>query len=83
MLGLSSITATSSISALSLSLSGLKVILASVFGIPWLIAAAFVAAGLLVWKFWEPIKAFSLVYLMEFFAVFRLLFSHFLFISGL
>lgn len=58
MLGLSSITATSSISALSLSLSGLKVILASVFGIPGLIAAAFVAAGLLIWKFWEPIKAF-------------------------
>lgn len=58
MLGLSSITATSSISALSLSLSGLKVILASVFGIPGLIAAAFVAAGLLIWKFWGPIKAF-------------------------
>ncbi|MEH0176759.1 phage tail tape measure protein [Klebsiella pneumoniae] len=58
MLGLSSITATSSISALSLSLSGLKVILASVFGIPGLIAAAFVVAGLLIWKFWEPIKAF-------------------------
>lgn len=58
MLELSSITATSSISALSLSLSGLKVILASVFGIPGLIAAAFVAAGLLIWKFWGPIKAF-------------------------
>lgn len=58
MLGLSSITATSGISALSLSLSGLRVILASVFGIPGLIAAAFIAAGLLIWKFWEPIKAF-------------------------
>ncbi|MEZ7213864.1 phage tail tape measure protein [Klebsiella spallanzanii] len=58
MLGLSSITATSGISALSLSLSGLRVILASVFGIPGLIAAAFIAAGLLIWKLWEPIKAF-------------------------
>ncbi|HBX4912287.1 TPA: phage tail tape measure protein [Klebsiella pneumoniae] len=58
MLGLSSITATTGISALSLSLSGLRVVLASVFGIPGLIAAAFMAAGLLIWKFWEPIKAF-------------------------
>ncbi len=29
-----------------------------------LIGAAFVAAGLLIWRYWEPIKAFSLVSLL-------------------
>ncbi len=58
MLGISSITATSSISTLSVAFSGLRVILASMLGIPGLIVAAFVAAGLLIWRYWEPIKAF-------------------------
>ncbi|HBR4257130.1 TPA: phage tail tape measure protein [Klebsiella pneumoniae] len=57
-IGLSSITATSSIARLSLVLSGLRIILASLLGVPGLIAAAFVVAGLIIWKFWEPIKAF-------------------------
>lgn len=58
MLGISSITATSSISTLSVAFSGLRVILASMLGIPGLIVAAFVAAGLLIWRYWQPIKAF-------------------------
>ncbi|HHR0987288.1 TPA: phage tail tape measure protein [Klebsiella oxytoca] len=58
MLGISSITATSSISTLSVAFSGLRVILASLLGIPGLVVAAFVAAGLLIWRYWEPIKAF-------------------------
>ena len=58
MIGLSSITATSSITALNLVLSGTRVILATLLGIPGLIALAFIAAGLIIWKFWEPIKAF-------------------------
>lgn len=58
MLGISSVTATSSISTLSVAFSGLRVILASLLGIPGLIVAAFVAAGLLIWRYWEPIKAF-------------------------
>lgn len=57
-IGLSSITATSSIARLNLVLSGLRVILATLLGIPGLIALAFIAAGLIIWKFWEPIKAF-------------------------
>ncbi|QHW71110.1 phage tail tape measure protein [Raoultella ornithinolytica] len=57
-IGLSSITATSSIARLNLVLSGLRIILASLLGIPGLIALAFIAAGLIIWKFWEPIKAF-------------------------
>lgn len=58
MIGLSSITATSSIATLNLVLSGLRIILAALLGLPGLIAAAFIAAGLIIWKFWEPIKAF-------------------------
>ncbi|WP_154912182.1 phage tail tape measure protein [Klebsiella michiganensis] len=58
MLGISSITATNSISTLSVTFSGLRVILASMLGIPGLIVAAFVAAGLLIWRYWQPIKAF-------------------------
>ncbi|HDK6380001.1 TPA: phage tail tape measure protein [Klebsiella pneumoniae] len=58
MLGISSLTATSSISTLSVAFSGLRVILASLLGIPGLIVAAFVAAGLLIWRYWQPIKAF-------------------------
>ncbi len=57
-IGLSSITATSSIARLNLVLSGTRIILATLLGIPGLIALAFVAAGLIIWKFWEPIKAF-------------------------
>lgn len=57
-IGLSSITATSSIARLNLVLSGLRVILSTLLGIPGLIALAFIAAGLIIWKFWEPIKAF-------------------------
>ncbi|HGT3426941.1 MULTISPECIES: phage tail tape measure protein [Klebsiella] len=57
-IGLSSITATSSIARLNLVLSGTRVILATLLGIPGLIALAFIAAGLIIWKFWEPIKAF-------------------------
>ncbi|MDU7870040.1 MAG: phage tail tape measure protein, partial [Pantoea sp.] len=49
---------TSSIARLNLVLSGLRVILATLLGIPGLIALAFIAAGLIIWKFWEPIKAF-------------------------
>lgn len=58
MMGVSSITASTGISSLSLTLNGLRVILASLMGIPGLIAVAFIAAGLLIWKYWEPIKAF-------------------------
>ncbi|HIC8942083.1 TPA: phage tail tape measure protein [Klebsiella aerogenes] len=58
MIGLSSITATSGITALNLVLSGTRIILATLLGLPGLIAAAFIAAGLIIWKFWEPIKAF-------------------------
>lgn len=58
MIGLSSITATSSIARLNLVLSGTRIILATLLGIPGLIALAFIAAGLIIWKFWEPIKAF-------------------------
>ncbi|WXJ02045.1 hypothetical protein P4G33_26560 (plasmid) [Klebsiella pneumoniae] len=57
-IGLSSITATSSIARLNLVLSGLRVILATLLGIPGVIALGFTAAGLVIWKFWEPIKAF-------------------------
>jgi hypothetical protein len=57
-IGLSSITATSSIARLNLVLSGLRVILATLLGIPGVIALGFIAAGLIIWKFWEPIKAF-------------------------
>lgn len=57
-IGLSSITATSSVARLNLVLSGMRVILATLLGLPGLIALAFVAAGLVIWKFWEPIKAF-------------------------
>ncbi|HID8917744.1 TPA: phage tail tape measure protein [Klebsiella michiganensis] len=57
-IGLSSITATSSIARLNLVLSGTRIILATLLGIPGLIALAFIAAGLIIWKFWEPIKAF-------------------------
>ncbi|MCZ0886153.1 phage tail tape measure protein [Raoultella ornithinolytica] len=57
-IGLSSITATSSIARLNLVLSGLRVILATLLGVPGLIALGFIAAGLIIWKFWEPIKAF-------------------------
>lgn len=57
-IGLSSITATSSIARLNLVLSGTRVILATLLGIPGLIALGFIAAGLIIWKFWEPIKAF-------------------------
>ncbi|HBS2746292.1 TPA: phage tail tape measure protein [Klebsiella quasipneumoniae subsp. quasipneumoniae] len=57
-IGLSSIAATSSIARLNLVLSGTRVILATLLGIPGLIALAFIAAGLIIWKFWEPIKAF-------------------------
>lgn len=58
MLGISSITATSSISTLSVAFSGLRVILASLLGVPGLIVAVFVAAGLLIWRYWQPIKVF-------------------------
>lgn len=58
MIGLSSITATSSIAALNLVLSGTRIILATLLGLPGLIALGFIAAGLIIWKFWEPIKAF-------------------------
>lgn len=58
MIGISSITATSSVSTLGVAFSGLRVILASLLGVPGLIVAAFVAAGLLILRFWEPIKAF-------------------------
>ncbi|HHK9937471.1 TPA: phage tail tape measure protein [Klebsiella pneumoniae] len=57
-IGLSSITATSSIARLNLVLSGTRIILATLLGIPGLIALAFIAAGMIIWKFWEPIKAF-------------------------
>lgn len=57
-IGLSSITATSSIARLNLVLSGTRVILATLLGVPGLIALGFIAAGLIIWKFWEPIKAF-------------------------
>ena len=57
-IGLSSITATSSIARLNLVLSGLRIILATLLGLPGLIALGFIAAGLVIWKFWEPIKAF-------------------------
>lgn len=56
-IGLSSITATSSIARLNLVLSGLRVILATLLGIPGVIALGFTAAGLVIWKFWEPIKS--------------------------
>ncbi|MBL1639647.1 phage tail tape measure protein, partial [Klebsiella pneumoniae] len=55
---ISSITATGGISTLGMAFSGLRVILASLLGIPGLILAAFIAAGLLIWRYWEPIKAF-------------------------
>ncbi|MCJ1857469.1 phage tail tape measure protein [Klebsiella quasipneumoniae] len=58
MIGISSITATGGISTLGMAFSGLKVILASLLGIPGLILAAFITAGLLIWRYWEPIKAF-------------------------
>lgn len=58
MIGLSSITATSSIAALNLVLSGTRIILATLLGLPGMIALGFIAAGLIIWKFWEPIKAF-------------------------
>ncbi|QUG76382.1 phage tail tape measure protein [Erwinia sp. E602] len=58
MMGLSSVTASTGISSLSLTLNGLRAILAGLLGVPGLIAAAFIAAGLLIWKYWEPIKAF-------------------------
>lgn len=58
MIGISSITATSGVSLLGTAFSGLRIILGSLLGIPGLIAAAFIAAGLLIWRFWEPIKAF-------------------------
>ncbi len=58
MIGLSSITATSSIAALNLVLSGTRIILATLLGLPGVIALGFIAAGLIIWKFWEPIKAF-------------------------
>ncbi len=58
MIGISSITATSCVSTLGVAFSGLRVILASLLGVPGLIVAAFVAASLLILRFWEPIKAF-------------------------
>lgn len=58
MMGLSSVTAGTNIGALNLTLTGLRVILAGLLGVPGLIAVAFIAAGLLIWKYWEPIKAF-------------------------
>lgn len=58
MIGISSITATGGISTLGVAFSGLRVILASLMGIPGLILAAFITAGLLIWRYWEPIKAF-------------------------
>lgn len=58
MIGISSITATSGVSLLGTAFSGLRIILGSLLGIPGLIAAAFIAAGLLVWRYWEPIKSF-------------------------
>lgn len=58
MIGMSSITATSGISTLGMAFSGLRVILASLLTIPGAILATFVIAGVLIWKYWEPIKAF-------------------------
>lgn len=58
MIRISSITATGGIGLLGTAFSGLRIILGSLLGIPGLIAAAFIAAGLLIWRFWEPIKAF-------------------------
>lgn len=58
MIGISSITATGGISTLGMAFSGLRVILASLLTIPGAILAAFVIAGVLIWKYWEPIKAF-------------------------
>ncbi|HHI2553923.1 TPA: phage tail tape measure protein [Klebsiella aerogenes] len=58
MIGMSSITATSGISTLGMAFSGLRVILASLLTVPGAILAAFVIAGVLIWKYWEPIKAF-------------------------
>ncbi|KOR00967.1 phage tail tape measure protein [Pluralibacter gergoviae] len=58
MIGISSITATGGVGLLGTAFSGLRIILGSLLGIPGLIAAAFIAAGLLIWRFWEPIKAF-------------------------
>lgn len=57
MIGMSSITATSGISTLGMAFSGLRVILASLLTVPGAILAAFVIAGVLIWKYWEPIKA--------------------------
>ncbi|WP_380198253.1 phage tail tape measure protein [Klebsiella pneumoniae] len=58
MIGISSITATGGISKLGMAFSGLRVILASLLTIPGAILAAFVIAGFLIWRYWEPIKAF-------------------------
>ncbi|WP_080964510.1 phage tail tape measure protein [Pluralibacter gergoviae] len=58
MIGISSITATGGIGLLGTAFSGLRIILGSLLGIPGLIAAAFVAAAFLIWRYWEPIKAF-------------------------
>ena len=58
MIGISSITATGGISTLGVAFSGLRAILASLLGLPGLILAAFITAGLLIWRYWEPIKAF-------------------------
>lgn len=38
------------------TLEALGIILGAIFSWPVLIGAAFVAAGLLIWKYWEPIK---------------------------
>ena len=58
MIGISSITATSSLSTLGVAFSGLRVILASLLGVPGLVVAAFAAAAFIIWRYWEPIKAF-------------------------
>lgn len=58
MMGLSSVTAGTNIATFNLTLTGLRTILAGLLGVPGLIATAFIAAGLLIWKYWEPIKAF-------------------------
>ncbi|HEI6819546.1 TPA: phage tail tape measure protein, partial [Yersinia enterocolitica] len=45
-------------SILTTSISALGTALSLLFSPIGLIAAAFITAGLLIWRFWEPIKAF-------------------------
>ncbi|HBR7000749.1 TPA: phage tail tape measure protein [Klebsiella aerogenes] len=70
MISISSITATGGISTLGMAFSGLRVILASLLTIPGAILAAFVIAGLLIWRYWDRVKAFFSGFLTGFIQAF-------------